>query len=102
MTAGDRALDGRLTAWATREALRRHARSGVDLRTVGFVVGSGGALRHAADPEELLGTALAGDRSWLLPRGSRLAVDADYVLAAAGLLAKDHPRATERLLGRLL
>ena len=96
----ERDLDARLTRWAAGDALRRHARGGVDLRTVGLVVGSGGALRHAADPTGLLGSVLTEDRSWVLPAGARVAVDTDYVLAAAGLLADDHRAAALALLER--
>ena len=93
-------LDTRLVRWAAGEALRRHARAGTDLRTVGLVVGSGGALRHAEDPVALLGAVLGRDRSWLLPRDARVAVDTDYVLAAAGLLAAEHRSAALGLLER--
>ena len=100
VSAEDRDLDARLTRWAAGEALRRHARSGVDLRTVGLLVGSGGALRHAEHPGALLGSVLTDDRSWVLPQQPRVAVDTDYVLAAAGLLAEDHPAAAYGLLER--
>ena len=100
VSAEERDLDARLTRWAAGEALRRHARSGVDLRTVGLLVGSGGALRHAEDPGALLGSVLSEDRSWVLPQRPRVAVDTDYVLAAAGLLAEDHPSAAYGLLER--
>jgi uncharacterized protein (TIGR01319 family) len=99
-TPSARDLDARLAGWAAREALRRHARGVTDLRTVGLVVGSGGALRHAADPGALLGAVLGEDRSWLLPQDARVAVDADYVLAAAGLLAQEHRSAAYGLLER--
>ncbi len=99
-TVEERALDARLTGWAATEALRRHSRSGVDLRTVGLVVGSGGALRHAADPAALLATAMREDRTFVLPQQPRVAVDTDYVLAAAGLLAEQHPQAAYALLER--
>ena len=99
-TAARRALDARLAGWAAGEALRRHARGAVDLRTVGLVIGSGGALRHADDPGGLLGAVLREDRSWLLPRDARVAVDSDYVLAAAGLLAEEHRPAAHALLER--
>jgi hypothetical protein len=38
---------------------------------------------------------------WQLPRAPRVAVDTDYVLAAAGLLADAHPDAAHRLVRRL-
>ncbi|MDI6912175.1 glutamate mutase L [Nocardioides sp.] len=96
-------------------ALRRHAgrskvvlspegrvveRTGKDLRRAGLLVGSGGVLRHGR-----LGVAervLAGSTGdvgggWQLPRRPRVVVDTDYVLAAAGLLAVEHPEAAYRL-----
>jgi MutL protein len=39
---------------------------------------------------------------WLLPRAPRTVVDRDYVLAAAGLLAVDHPQAARVLLRGLV
>jgi hypothetical protein len=42
------------------------------------------------------------DGGWQLPRAPRVVVDHDYVLAAVGLLAAEHPRAAYALLGRLL
>ena len=39
---------------------------------------------------------------WPLPRAARAVVDVDYVLAAGGLLAADHPHAAAALLRRHL
>jgi uncharacterized protein (TIGR01319 family) len=111
-----RAADLRLAALAATVALRRHARGeaigpggprrgGRDLRDVALVIGSGGVLRHAppADAGSVLGAALSDHAGgWALPRGPRVVVDADYVLAAAGLLAADHARAAVALLRRHL
>ena len=100
-------------------ALRRHAgrsrvvvspegrvveRSGVDLREVGVVVGSGGVLRHgrAGVADRVLGSSVGRDGDWQLPERARVVVDADYVLAAAGLLAPGHPDAAYRLVTGLL
>lgn len=99
-TPAERDLDARLAGWAAGEALRRHARAVTDLRTIGVVVGSGGALRHADDPAAVLAGVLRTDPSWLLPRDARVTVDADYVLAAAGLLAENHRAAALGLLER--
>jgi hypothetical protein len=64
-------------------------RSGKDLRAVELLVGSGGVLR-TADPDKatrILGAATGHDPDgWQLPERPRIVVDADYVLAAAGLL----------------
>ena len=90
-------------------ALRRHAgrsqvvtspegrvveRTGVDLREVDLVVGSGGVLRHGRPgvADRVLGPV--SGRAGGLAAASitpRSVVDTDYVLAAAGLLADKHP-----------
>ncbi|MGK5523184.1 glutamate mutase L, partial [Micromonospora sp. URMC 107] len=91
---------------------RRHARgaatgerAGRDLRDVRLLVGSGGVLRHAAaaDAAGVLGAVLADHAGgWPLPRAARPVVDVDYVLAAGGLLAAEHPEAAGALLRRHL
>ena len=100
-------------------ALRRHAgrskvvvspegrvveRSGVDLREVDLVVGSGGVLRHGREgvADRVLGPSIGRDGDWQLPERARVVVDSDYVLAAAGLLAAEHPDAAYRLVTSLL
>ncbi len=105
--AAGRAVDARIAALAATVALRRHARgaatgerAGRDLRDVKLLVGSGGVLRHAAsgDAAAVLGTVLADHAGgWPLPRAARPVVDVDYVLAAVGLLAAEHPRAARGL-----
>ena len=104
--------DRRLAATAAMVALRRHARGhspgpglprtgGRDLRDVRLVVGSGGVLRHGGGDAVL--DAVLGDTAggWAAPVGARRVVDAQYVLAAAGLLAEDHPRVAAGLLHAL-
>ena len=104
-----RAVDALLAELALTIALRRHARPhdsgevrhhGKDLRGVRLVVGSGGVLRHA-DPaalQRILAPAVADHGGgWKVPDRAELAVDARYVLAAAGLLASTHPEAAARL-----
>jgi uncharacterized protein (TIGR01319 family) len=96
-----RDVDARLGELAVTVALRRHARAaGKDLREVALVVGSGGVLRHATGQRSARVLAPAtSDRAggWPLPEHARVVVDRDYVLAAAGLLAQDHPGAAARL-----
>ena len=81
------------------------ARSGKDLREVDLLVGSGGVLRASGPgPAERVLASVTGDEvpgGWLLPRAPRVVVDADYVLAPAGLLAARHPRAAYALLSTL-
>jgi uncharacterized protein (TIGR01319 family) len=100
-------------------AMRRHAgrskvvvspegrvveRTGVDLREVDLLVGSGGVLRHGRPgvADRVLGPSVGEDGDWQLPERARVVVDTDYVLAAAGLLAADHPDAAYRLVASLL
>ncbi|MEV6970376.1 glutamate mutase L [Hamadaea sp. NPDC051192] len=100
----DDPLDGRIAALAATVAVRRHARSGPDLRDVRLVIGSGGVLRHnsPAFGRAVLRTALADTAGgWALPRDPAVVIDSAYVLAAAGLLADDHPAAALTLLGSL-
>jgi hypothetical protein len=83
----------------------RYGRGGRDLREVSLVVGSGGVLRHAPPPAaRAVLAAVTGDLAggWPLPRDPLLAVDTDYVLAPAGLLAVDHRDAAAALLRRYL
>jgi uncharacterized protein (TIGR01319 family) len=115
----EREEDEAIARAAVGIALRRHAgrskvvvspegrvveRSGVDLREVDLVVGSGGVLRHgrAGVADRVLGAAVGRDEDWQLPERARVVVDSDYVLAAAGLLAAEHPAAAYRLVTRLL
>jgi uncharacterized protein (TIGR01319 family) len=100
-TPEERAVDLRLAALAATVALRRHARGQRDLRDVALVLGSGGVLRHAA-PGAAVGllAAAVNDTAggWPLPHHPTCRVDGEYVLAAAGLLAADHPAAALALL----
>ncbi len=100
-------------------ALRRHAgrskvvvspegrvveRSGKDLREVDLLVGSGGVLRHGRPgvaERVFAGSVGEVDGGWQLPRRAEVVVDADYVLAAAGLLASGHRDAAAALVSRL-
>jgi uncharacterized protein (TIGR01319 family) len=104
--------DRELAAAAATIALRRHARGhspgpgqprtgGRDLRDVRLVVGSGGVLRHGGGRQVL--DAVLNDTAggWAAPVAARTIVDSQYVLAAAGLLAVDHPAAATALLNTL-
>ncbi len=119
VTETEQDIDEAIARAAVGLALRRHAgrsrvvvspegrvveRTGTDLRRVGLVVGSGGVLRHGRPgvTERVLGPSVGPGRAdagegWQLPERARLAVDHDYVLAAAGLLAAEHPDAGYRL-----
>ncbi len=66
---------------------------GKDLAAFGWLIGTGGAIVHARDPTTVLRVACADSRDTrsLRPRAPRLAVDGDYLLYAAGLLAQVDP-----------
>ncbi|MDQ3449913.1 MAG: glutamate mutase L [Actinomycetota bacterium] len=102
----DRANELRMAGLAVMIALRRHVRAetaygvtgttGASARSASTVVLSGGAIRHAspAERDALIAIVLGdrgGARSVLLDAEVRR--DSRYVLAAAGLLAKDFPAA---------
>ena len=109
------AHDEAIAGVAAGLALRRHAgrsrvvvspegrvveRTGKDLREVDLLIGSGGVLRHGtAGVAERVFADSVGDLEggWQLPRSPRLVVDADYVLAAAGLLLAAYPDTAYRL-----
>ena len=63
-----------------------------------LVVGSGGVLRHGGGAQVL--AAVLGDTAggWAAPVTARQKIDSAYVLAAAGLLAADHPDTAAGLL----
>ena len=111
-----RADDLAIAAAAVTVALRRHAgrsqvvfgpdgrvveRTGKDLREVSLLVGSGGVLRHNPDGASVLTRHLRADGGWQLPEHPRAVVDADYVLAPAGLLVHEHPAAAYALVRTL-
>jgi uncharacterized protein (TIGR01319 family) len=115
--AADRSNETHLAALAVGIAVRRHAgqakvtfgpdgrqvqRTGIDLREVDLLVGSGGVLRHGdpADALTVLRSAIGADvpDGWQLPRAPEVVVDTDYVLVAAGLLATAHPDVARALL----
>jgi uncharacterized protein (TIGR01319 family) len=89
-------------------ALRRHLRAeaaygpgGAGARGVGLVVLSGGVFRHAEPGAvDAVVARLAADRggAGTVVNGTDVVVDARYVLAAAGLLAAEHPEAAAGLL----
>lgn len=72
-------------------------RTGTDLREIDLLIGSGGVLRHGRPgvADRVLAGSIGTDieGGWQLPRGPEIVVDRDYVLAAVGLLAAEHPHA---------
>jgi len=104
--ASDPADDAELSALAARIAVRRHARGeriggpteplrgGKDLAAVGLVIGSGGILRRDPEAAVWLREAVGADTSGGVrpPQRARFAIDADYRLAPAGLLAANGRR----------
>ena len=102
----DPADDAELARLAVTVALRRHGRPGSPsaspraLRDVSTVVGSGGVLRHndSGVRRAVLAPAVTDHGGgWRVPRTASLAVDAGYLLFAAGLLAEHEPRAAAAL-----
>ena len=112
-------LDHLLAVSCATHALQRHCgtmllsrgeagpptlvRNGPDLREVAQVIGTGGVFAHRGDGHEIVAAALArrAPRS-LAPKDPVLSVDANYILAAAGLLATHDADAAAKLLRREL
>ena len=96
------------TAAAT-VALRRHLRAeavygggGASARAAGLVVLSGGVFRHGDDLDAAVARIAAdGGGAGSVLQGTDVVVDRRYVLAAAGLLAAQHPRAAAGLISPL-
>ena len=103
-------LDAALVRAAIRIAMARHAgtcetvytsqgpvgvQRGKDLSAVKLLIGTGGALAHARDPASILAVATARteEPQSLRPIAPRLAIDREYLLYAAGLLAQVAPEA---------
>jgi uncharacterized protein (TIGR01319 family) len=101
-------LDEALVRAAVDVAMTRHAgtletvytaqgpvqmQRGKDLTEAAWLIGTGGAIVHARDPAAVLRAACAqsGKPAQLRPRAPRLALDAEYLLFAAGLLAQVDP-----------
>ena len=106
--AEDAAIDAAMARAAVRIAMRRHAgtvriahtaagpvtvQEGKDLTAVAALVGTGGALVHAAAPAGVLAAALAdgSEKTSLRPMAPARLVDEHYLLYAAGLLAEVAP-----------
>jgi uncharacterized protein (TIGR01319 family) len=107
----EQALDLELARLAAVIAVRRHARASSPgasprpLADVAHVIGSGGVLRHAVEPEQrAVLHAVTADHAggWRVPRGARVATDTAYLLFAVGLLAEEHPTAAAALAARVV
>jgi uncharacterized protein (TIGR01319 family) len=107
-TDRDQGDEAALAELAAVTAVRRHARpdrnTRRDLHAVRLLVGSGGVLRYArpADADRVLKAILTDFAGgWPVPKRAAVVVDRDYLLAPAGLLAAEHPKAARALVRRL-
>ena len=103
-------MDFALACGAVETAVSRHAgtleqvytptgltflQSGKDLRSVKYVVATGGALIHAKNVREIAGKALYDPQTpeSLRPENAKILIDDKYILAAMGLLSRYYPLA---------
>lgn len=103
-------MDFALACGAVETAVSRHAgtleqvytptgltflQSGKDLRSVKYVVATGGALIHAKNVREIAGKALYAPQTpeSLRPENAKILIDDKYILAAMGLLSQYYPLA---------
>ncbi len=78
---------------------RQRSAWGKDLTAVQHMVGTGGVFAFLDPDGALLGRAVQQlDRELLLPRNAAYHVDRDYVMAAAGTLARSYPDQAWQLL----
>ena len=101
-------MDFALACGAVETAVSRHAgtleqvytptgltflQSGKDLRSVKYVVATGGALIHAKNVREIAGKALYDPQTpeSLRPENAKILIDDKYILAAMGLLSQYYP-----------
>lgn len=110
-------LDYALAAMAVETAVHRHAgtieqvytpmgeaylQTGKDLRSVGNVIVTGGALIHAREVTKIASYALHRKEhpEALLPEKANIWVDDKYILASMGLLSKAYPKAALDIMKR--
>lgn len=115
VTEEEISLTKELTFFAAKTALKRHAgqyrdlytkngrqrfAEGKDLTNVSLVIGTGGALTRIMGGRELLRKVLdSGSRRELFPHtNSRILLDTDYIMAAAGVLSAEFPESASKLI----
>ncbi len=108
-------IDFALAALAIETGLTRHAgvlekvytplgaayqQTGKDLTRVERIVLTGGMPIHSARGTEMAEAAMRNntDPNSLTPKNARVLLDKHYILSAAGLLKKSHPKAAKALL----
>jgi uncharacterized protein (TIGR01319 family) len=108
-----------LARGAVRAAVYRHAgrieerrapgggewiQRGKDLGGVKLVIGAGGPIAFSRDPRFALeGAAASGEAPDVLaPRAPEYMLDSEYILFAAGLMARSEPAKARRIAGRHL
>lgn len=113
-TPEEAAFDAALAKGAVKLAMARHAgtteivqtvtgpvivQRGKDLTTIGTLIGTGGAIVYADDPEAVISAALydEAEAASLRPKSPALLIDRDYALFAVGLLGSVAPDAAVRL-----
>lgn len=113
------AFDRVLGQMALKIAVQRHAgtletvytpmgmayvQNGKDLTGIATIVGTGGPLISAKNPEEILKRVLKDNESpgVLLPKEAKMLIDKKYILAAMGLLSEKYPKMAIRIMKREL
>lgn len=86
------------TVWTPLGAM--HVQHGKDLSEVACIIGTGGVIVNHPNPRDIMMEAFfkAEEPTVLRPKNSKVMLDRDYILAAAGLLAEVQPTAALRLL----
>lgn len=77
---------------------------GKDLMEVKYMIGTGGALIHSDNPQDILkaGAFNAENPMYLKPRDAMYLLDKTYILSAMGLLSQDYPDKAVRIMKKYL
>nr|WP_253198119.1 methylaspartate mutase accessory protein GlmL [Clostridium sp. CF011] len=81
-----------------------YTQTGKDLMEVKYMIGTGGALIHSDNPQEILkaGAFSAENPTYLKPRDAMYLIDKTYILSAMGLLSQDYPDKAVRIMKKYL
>jgi len=112
-------IDDVMASCAVELAVERHAgriesvyspmgmifyQKGKDLSKVEHIIGTGGILVHSGNAKEILSYALWSEASQeiLKPKAPQMYIDRSYILSCAGLLARDYPELSMKIMNKYI
>lgn len=116
----EKEIDQMIAEYACHAAVRRHCgtieytcskvcskiQRGKNLTEIATIVGTGGPIINSENPKKILQKAIMTEKDqkfhYMLPQKTKLMVDGDYVLYAAGILAQIDPKAALAIMRKSL